>query len=95
MIDYNDDAYEVWIERFCDLTNEAMAERDRATVQTHLAFISHLLSEADGDGRRAIDVHYAENMMCNLEPDVKRWAWTQVPANLQQLYLDMWGGPRF
>jgi hypothetical protein len=25
---YDDDAYETWLERFCDTTNDAMARRD-------------------------------------------------------------------
>ena len=90
---FDDDAYETWIERFVDTTNEAMAKRDEPVVQAHLSFMSQQLAATDEEGRRAIDVAYTENLMWNLDPEAKRWAWPRIPANLKQLYIDMWGEP--
>jgi hypothetical protein len=91
---YDDDAYESWLERFCDTTNEAMTQRDELRVHGHLSFMSQQLDIADEEMCRALDVGYAENLMWNLEIDSKRWAWPRMPANLKQLYVDMWGEPK-
>lgn len=88
------DAYDTWIERFCDTTNEAMANRDEQVVQAHLSFVSRQLAETDLEGRRAIDVAYAENLMWNLDPEAKNWAWPRIPVNLQQLYADRWSSAK-
>jgi hypothetical protein len=94
MLDFDDDAYETWMERFCDTTNEAMARRDGPLVHAHLSFMSQQLADADEEGRQALDVAYTENLMWNLDVEAKRWAWPRVPANLRQLYVDMWGEPK-
>ncbi len=94
MAHYDDDAYESWLERFCDTTNDAMARRDESLVDAHLSFLSRQLAETDEEGRTAIDVAYAENLMWNLDVEGKRWAWPRIPANLQQLYIDIWGEAR-
>ncbi len=91
---YDDDAYETWLERFCDTTNDAMARRDEQRVKAHLSFISQQLEHADDDMRRALDVAYAENLMWNLDLDAKRWAWPRIPSNLKQLFVSMWGEPK-
>jgi len=94
VIDYDHDAYEMWLEMFCDTTNAAMARRDETLVRAHLTYVSQQLAKGDGDVVRAIDVAYAENMMCGLDVKTKRWAWPLVPANLKRLYVAMWGEPR-
>ncbi len=94
MVDYDADAYEMWLETFCDTTNAAMSKRDEKAVIAHLSFVSQQLARADEDMLRAIDVAYAENMMCGLDVETKRWAWPLVPANLKRLYVAMWGEPR-
>jgi len=91
---YDADAYETWLERFCDTTNAAMAERDEQRVDAHLSFMSLHLEQGDADVRRAIDVAYTENLMWNLDVCAKRWAWPRIPANLKQLYVQMWGEPK-
>ena len=91
---YDDDAYETWLERFCDTTNDAMARRDEQRVDAHLSFISHQLEHADDSMRRALDVAYAENLMWNLDLDGKRWAWPRIPSNLKALFVEMWGEPK-
>ena len=91
---FDEDAYDTWLERFVDTTNEAMAKRDEPVVQAHLSFVSQQLAATDEEGRRAIDVAYIENLMWNLDPEAKRWAWPRIPANLKQLYIDMWGDPK-
>jgi hypothetical protein len=90
---FDDDAYETWLERFCDTTNEAIAHRDEQRVRAHLSFMSQQLEIADDDMRRALDVAYVENLMWNLDLEAKRWAWHRIPSNLKQLYRDMWGQP--
>ncbi len=94
MLDFDDDAYEVWLERFCDVTSDAMKRRDAVQVDAYLSFVSQQLTDADEDMRSALNVAYAENLMSNLDVDAKRWAWPRVPANLKRLYLEMWGEPR-
>lgn len=72
-MDYFDhDAYETWLERFCDTTNDSMARRDESLVHSHLSLLSQQLAEADEEGRRAIDVAYTENLMWNLDIEAKR-----------------------
>jgi hypothetical protein len=93
MLDYDDDAYETWLERFCDTTNEAMAQRDESRVDAHLSFLSRQLEASDGDMRQAL-WSYTENLMWNLDAEAKRWAWPRVPANLKQLHVKMWGEPK-
>src|ERR1700744_5225545 len=91
---YDEDAYETWLERFCDTTNAAMALRNEQRVHEHFSFISQQLQQADDDMRRALDVAYTENLMWNLDVDAKRWAWPRIPANLKALYVAMWGEPK-
>lgn len=91
---YDADAYETWLERFCDTTNTAMAQRDEQRVAAHLAFMSQQLEHGDDEVHRAIDVAYTENLMWNLDTDAKRWAWARIPANLKRLYVEMWGEPK-
>ena len=93
LLDYDDDAYETWIETFCDTTNEAMAKRDAQVVDAHLSFMSDQLANGDDEVRRAVDVCYTENLMWSVDVEAKRWAWPRVPANLKQQYVDEWGEP--
>lgn len=90
---FDEDAYEIWLERFCETTNAAMALRNEQRVMAHLSFMSQQLELADNAMRRALDVAYIENLMWNLDLDAKRWAWPRIPSNLKQVYLDMWGQP--
>lgn len=91
---FDEDAYETWLERFCDTTNAAMARRDEVRVDEHLSFVSQQLAKGDEEMRQALDVAYVENLMWNLDTDAKRWAWPRIPSNLKKLYIDMWGEPK-
>jgi hypothetical protein len=71
-----------------------MARRDELLVHAHLSFMSQQLADTNEEGRQAIDVAYTENLMWNLDVEAKRWAWPRVPANLQQLNVEMWGAPK-
>lgn len=91
--DHDVDAHHVWLERFSDLTTQAMAARDEPLVRAHLAFMSQQLRSADSDVRKIIDVAYVENLMSGLKADARRWAWPMIPPNLKKLFIDFWGEP--
>ena len=43
--------------------------------------------------RVIVDVSYAENLLWDCGPRDKRWAWRFIAADIQQLYVEMWGDP--
>lgn len=94
MLDFDDDAYEVWLENFCELMNAAMARRDEATVRAHLSCISQQLDEGDAEVSSAVGVAYTEKLMWSLNGEGKRWAWPLVSSNLKRLCLNMWREPK-
>ena len=82
-------------EQFFELTNRAMRNGDEATLTKHLAYISRKLSTAQGVCFEMIDVYYVESLMWNVDPKESKWAWGHFPQNIKDLYIKMWGEPRF
>jgi len=81
-----------WLEQFAQLTTNAMRRMEEGTVRAHIDFISERAQNADADQLDAIDVHYVENLLLELDHKARQWAWALMPENLRRMYIAMWGG---
>jgi hypothetical protein len=80
---------------FSEMTTAAIGERNEALARAYLNHASRLLIDAGKKGREYIDVYYVEDLMWNLDAESKKWGWTIIPKNLRDLYVAMWGYPKF
>jgi hypothetical protein len=80
-----------WLDHFANTTNQAMTRRDQATIDGHLAIMRQAFNRGGSYLRSLIDSNYVENLFYNVKNADARWAWQRVPAELQQLYISLWG----
>ena len=82
-----------WLERFSQLTTDAIKDGDRSKALAHLKLLSSLLTAADEPTARCIDVAYVESLLWDIADDdaIKFQGWQLIPSNLQAQYLAMWG----
>ena len=86
------DAPHIWLERFSQLTTDALKQGEFARAAEHLRLISGLLDAGDEPTARCIDVAYVESLMWDIDDDeLKRQGWKVIPGNLRSLYIAMWG----
>lgn len=85
----------LWVEAFADVTNNIIRNRDKRELDAHFHFFSEQLEHGSQSVKNCIDVSYVENLMWSLEARDKKWAWPQIPKNLQALYIAIWGEPDF
>ena|SRR5690348_16982872 len=86
----------VWLERFSQLTTNAIKVGEFSKASTHLKLLSALLTSVDEPTKRCIDVAYVESLMWDIEDnEMKRKGWMLIPNNLQALYVAMWGEQPF
>lgn len=93
------DRHRVWtdlIERFSQITTDAIRRNDEQTARAYLSFIEDKYRSAGAHARKAIDVYYVESLLWDIK-DVKQktWGWSLIPKPLQDLYVAMWGQPEF
>lgn len=67
--------------------------RDAETVRAQTSFIAAAYRAAPDALRTIVDVSYAENLMWNASVPDKQWAWKFIAAEIQQLFIEMWGDP--
>jgi hypothetical protein len=85
-----------WLERFSQLTTDAirLGRLDRAGH--HLAVVSELLERGGESTRRVIDVAYVEPLMWDIRDErTKRTGWRLFPPSLRALYVSIWGEQPF
>jgi hypothetical protein len=85
----------LWIEALADVTNACIRRRNQQAMEHQFRFFSEQFDRGSEAVRKCIDVSYVENLMWELSSEDKKWAWLQLPENLQNLYIMMWGNPRF
>ena len=81
--------------QFSEVTSEAIRDRKERIARAHLDYVSGLLANGDDKVREYIDVYYVEVLMYDLDDTSKKWGWSLVPENLRELYVGMWGRPKF
>jgi len=62
-------------------------------VRAQTSFIAAACRTEPDALRVIVDVSYAENLLWDCGPRDKRWAWRFIAADIQQLYVEMWGDP--
>lgn len=80
---------------FSDVTSEAIRDRNESEARTYLDYVSKLLDNADEKVEEYIDVYYVEILMYDLDNESRKWGWPIIPSNLKELYVAMWGKPKF
>lgn len=85
----------LWVEALADVTNESIHQRDERSFLEQVELVARQYDRGSEPVRNCIDVAYAENLMWNLPDHDKKWAWSRLPENLKELYVAMWGTPRF
>ena len=90
---------EVWtmlIERFSQLTTDAIARGDENAAKRYLKFMEEQYNRGGNDCKKAIDTYYVESLLWNIKDmKVKKWGWSLIPDTLKELYVAMWGEPKF
>ena len=92
-LDGTDASGYLWIEAVAEATNRLLRARETQRARAHLAFFSRHLAGGPPAVRECIKVSYAQNLLWNLPPEDRRWAWPLIPANLQACYAALWGRP--
>jgi len=91
-----EDAHYTWVERFSQLTTDAIRRGELTRAAAHLKHVSALLARGDDATLRCVDVAYVESLMWDIKDEnIKREGWKLIPANLQSLYVAMWGEKPF
>ncbi|RQP25420.1 DUF7674 family protein [Piscinibacter terrae] len=91
-----ENAHHTWVERFSQLTTDAIRRGEFTRAAEHLKLISALLARGDDSTLRCIDVAYVESLMWDIKDEsTKREGWKLIPANLKSLYIGMWGEKPF
>ena len=91
-----EDAPFIWLERFSQLTTNAIKSGDFGKAKAHLTLISCLVEAGDPHTERCIDVAYVESLMWDIKDDkLKNEGWRVIPENLKKLYVAMWGRQPF
>jgi len=94
--DEYENAHHTWIERFSQLTTDAIRRGEFTKAAEHLKVMSALLARGNDATLRCIDVAYVESLMWDIKDEkVKREGWKLIPANLKSLYIAMWGEKPF
>lgn len=85
-----------WVERFSQLTTNAIGRGEFSTASRQLTLLACLLAAGDEATAQCIDVAYVESLMWDVkDPKMKREGWKLIPENLRALYLQMWGKQSF
>lgn len=85
-----------WVERFSQLTTNAIRRGETSIAKQHLELLSRLLAAGDEATARCIDVAYVEPVMWDVkDAKAKHEGWKLVPENLRALYVQMWGQQPF
>jgi len=90
---------EMWtslIERYSQLTTDAISRGDEKTAKKYLSFMEDQYLKGGENLKKAVDVYYVESLLWDIK-DVKRkkWGWSLIPNALQELYIALWGEPKF
>jgi len=89
---FDDSSHHEWLERFSQLTTDAIKRQDLQTARAHLNLLSRVLAAGGEEVTKCIDVSYVEPLMWDLKDEsLKRQGWSIIPANLRSLYSAMWG----
>jgi hypothetical protein len=84
------------IERFSQLTTDAISRGDEATAKRYLRFMEKQYSAGGEDIKKAVDVYYVESLLWDIKDNKKKeWGWSLIPGKLQRLYINLWGEPKF
>lgn len=85
-----------WLERFSQLTTDAIRLGRLDQARRHLAVVSSILEHGGESTRRVIDVAYVEPLMWDIRDErIKRAGWRLFPPGLRALYVAMWGEQQF
>jgi hypothetical protein len=84
-----------WFEQFSKVTAEAISLREEEKAKAHLNFIARELAVGDEKVHEYIDVYYMEVLLYGLDEKSKWFGWSLMSSNLRELYVAMWGQPRF
>jgi len=90
---------EMWtglIERFSQLTTDAISRGDEIKAKKYLSFMEGQYLSGGVNSKKAIDVCYVESLLWNIKDTrTKKWGWSLIPKSLQELYIELWGVPKF
>ena len=86
----------IWLERFSQLTTNAIKEGQQSKASEHFKLLSALLADADEPTTRCIDTAYVESLLWDIkDKKAKSDGWQLIPCNLRSLYIAMWGERSF
>ena len=90
------EVYALLIGRFSQLTTDAISRGDENTARSYLEFMAEKLESCGESGRKTIDVSYVESLLWDIKDNKKKkWGWSLLPLPLKELYVAMWGEPKF
>ncbi len=90
---------EMWtglIERFSQLTTDAISRGDEKKAKVYLHFMEKQFQSGGEACKKAIDTYYVESLLWDIKDlKKKKRGWSLIPKTLQELYVTMWGKPKF
>lgn len=90
---------EMWtglIERFSQLATDAISRGDEKTARKYLSFIESQYLSGGEKLKNAVNVYYVESLLWDIKDlKTKKWGWSLIPKALQELYIVLWGEPKF
>lgn len=91
--DQEEEAHYLWMEALAEVANELICQKDEGELKALLAHLSSEYDSGSGAVKNCIEVSFVENLLWDLEPDEKAWAWPRIPDNLAKLYTATQGKP--
>ena len=83
------------MEEFARQTQRAVSRSNPQVAKAHFEFLSNRLRQGNPIDREYIDVYYVESILYGVNATVAKELWTLMPASLKELYVAMWGTPKF
>jgi uncharacterized protein (DUF849 family) len=83
------------MEEFARQTQRAVARGTPKVAEAHLEFLAARLRRGNPIDREYIDVYYVESILYGVNETVAEELWALMPESLKQLYVAMWGNPKF
>jgi hypothetical protein len=90
------EAWTMLIERFSQLTTDAIRRGDERTAKIYLDYMAEQYNRGGENCKKAIDTYYVESLLWDIKDlKIKKWGWSLIPAIFKDLYIKMWGEPSF
>lgn len=74
----------LWLEALAEVTNSAIRRRNQRELRHQLRFFAEQFGAGTAALKKCLEAYYLENLLWNLTPEDRAWAWPRIPGNLRK-----------